>query len=660
VTTTYTFLYFFTEERLHNQQTDYHPVTWNECMEMINHNRIGNHKLIDKGGIISTHYSTEPVYIYCCHWVTTTVINYELSPGYIYLDRSSKKLQSSLCEISHCNYQDNKCLLSEGTVVWHGNKTEVCIFKEVTTITGTNHGLTWLSDDHTMELDFRESQWQPKQVCNGSRDELMLIHSDEGLYVENTTEIMGFNFTGHNRNITWGQDINMITQALAGYVNSVTNSLAAQLKNQSKNTFWDLVQHLCKHEKLSTRLITKLIITDPTHSMRELLQDDYLYAKAITDKEIAVYGCVEVTNYTFNTNTIEKCSAYIPITVHDWLVDDYKTTAELFMNPLNNVLYKEVPIKNCQGLQHTFFRLNGTLRKWDWHTMTVDEVHNIDSQTLKSIMHHKLNYTDEKIHLYRERIGYFTLADIQTESGLLQDFVSTVQRERLQLRKVGIWPDTGSVSNETSIKFSLGGIGLFNLISSGIDKALKIWGICCNILVTLLTIRLITKVCAVAVSASKEHQNTPLVNTIEHWPSAKGYTTSTDSNEDKLLIDKPQVTYGSHRSDRAETRYIGKQPHAALKTELITVFTLRIILNLIWILACIIIFLSSISTVLFGTIALKLERILYRLVTISMMNLEFLLARLRHHLKTKGNKQRSTYTRKEYQIAKAAVDYISY
>jgi len=57
-----TMLFFFSEERIHRQKTTYEPVMPEECDEMIKKRTIGNKKLKEVNGIISTHNPTNPVY----------------------------------------------------------------------------------------------------------------------------------------------------------------------------------------------------------------------------------------------------------------------------------------------------------------------------------------------------------------------------------------------------------------------------------------------------------------------------------------------------------------------------------------------------------------------------------------------------------------------
>jgi hypothetical protein len=106
ITVISTFLYFFTEERLHKQQTTYEPVSEEECRQMKNSREIKGQTLTDSDGLITTANSEAPVYVYCCHWEVVTVINYILTPGYIYVHRDSQQLQSSLADITGCNFND--------------------------------------------------------------------------------------------------------------------------------------------------------------------------------------------------------------------------------------------------------------------------------------------------------------------------------------------------------------------------------------------------------------------------------------------------------------------------------------------------------------------------------------------------------------------------
>jgi len=142
-------------------------------------------------------------------------VNYDVTEGYIYLNRDSLRIQSTLGDLAYCRYEQFKCSMrGNGILIWRGEVQQACIFEESLAINGTNHGTYWLSVDHSMALSFEDSGWQPSKVCPLSRPNLSLIKSDQGIYVINKTDILNVQYSGETVNITVGASVSRITQIL--------------------------------------------------------------------------------------------------------------------------------------------------------------------------------------------------------------------------------------------------------------------------------------------------------------------------------------------------------------------------------------------------------------------------------------------------------------
>ncbi|KAF6019076.1 hypothetical protein EB796_022631 [Bugula neritina] len=140
---------------------------------MIEKRTVDGTRLKNIGGVISTHHSVEPTYKWCCHWYERVVVNYQLTPGYIYLHRDTKEMQTTLGLASHCKFEDFNCLLpGNGLLRWKGNITDECLFTKSISIEGEKHGSYFLSNQKDMALSFLDSKWQRTQVCPDTRPEL--------------------------------------------------------------------------------------------------------------------------------------------------------------------------------------------------------------------------------------------------------------------------------------------------------------------------------------------------------------------------------------------------------------------------------------------------------------------------------------------------------
>ena len=125
-----------------------------------------------------------------------------------------------------------------------------------------------------------------------------------------------------------------------------------------------------------------------------------------------------------------------------------------------------------------------------WESNTVMQSSEMENDTLQELLFTKTENSDTKLTLFKERVGLFPLSDLDTGANLLlNDFVSTIQAERTQLRRVGLLPDSGDLHNKPS--FSLGKLNFFDYLKSGWAKFVTVWSIICNTIVTVIMIRAI-------------------------------------------------------------------------------------------------------------------------------------------------------------------------
>ena len=111
-----------------------------------------------------------------------------------------------------------------------------------------------------------------------------------------------------------------------------------------------------------------------------------------------------------------------------------------------------------------------------WESNTVMQSSEMENDTLRDLLFTKTEYSDTKLTLFKERVGLFPLSDLDTGANLLlNDFVSTIQAERTQLRRVGLLPDSGDQLNKPL--FSLGKLNSFDYLKSGWAKFVTVWSI---------------------------------------------------------------------------------------------------------------------------------------------------------------------------------------
>ena len=78
------------------------------------------------------------------------------------------------------------------------------------------------------------------------------------------------------------------------------------------------------------------------------------------------------------------------------------------------------------------------------------------------------------LNVYKEDAIPIPIPDIYPNGGLVDDLVQSIAKERQQMRRVGLWPDSGTVTSTAKAISSPYKLNFLNFLKSGWHKVFQI------------------------------------------------------------------------------------------------------------------------------------------------------------------------------------------
>ena len=127
--------------------------------------------------------------------------------------------------------------------------------------------------------------------------------------------------------------------------------------------------------------------------------------------------------------------------------------------------------------------MNGSNYEYHWAAGNYNKIGNITEIHTKAF-HPNINYQPMPLNVYKEDAIPIPIPDIYSNGGLVDDLVQSIAKERQQMRKVGLWPDSGTVTGTAKATSSPYKLNFLNFLKSGWHKVFQIWTLIVNILVS--------------------------------------------------------------------------------------------------------------------------------------------------------------------------------
>ena len=487
ITTIKTFLYMLEEERLHKSFERLETVDANTCWDMINNQEIDGHKLVVQNGVISTHRDTSPRYTWCCRWVKSEVVNYFVEIGYLYLDRTTGYIKTSLGNTHNCKYTDGQCEIdSHGMIVWIVEQEQQCQYEKWDFIQGEYHAKHWISQSREFALTFTKYSDTTFVICNGEGGNVTVWKSDQGALVEPDKAINDSYLPPivHPIVAHVNSTLHPHVQQARQMINIIVQSVSDTIQQEDAKVFWQGIQALCQHNRLAVNLFSHLVRLSPTLITRDLLNDQYITAQYTGGDLITVQSCLPVTNYNFTRHPEAKCSDRIPL---NYSLQDKEMNG--YMDPKTNIIFTDSLAHHCTPHETILFSIDQVAFEYRWATGNVTQLPN-SSNILTQRLTQNFTYHQSPLVIYRENSGLIPIAEAGSDESFLNDFIQTIAAEREILRTYG---NNDDLEDSNAVVVSGESSGILAWIEKSWEKILKWWSFAVNVLVTLVVLSIIVQ-----------------------------------------------------------------------------------------------------------------------------------------------------------------------
>ncbi|MEM7283039.1 MAG: hypothetical protein AAF438_15585, partial [Pseudomonadota bacterium] len=371
--------------------TQEHTVTIEECQRMKKFHVCKHGPLSAEGGIFRTHNKMNWYYpgggINCCRWVKFEAWNCFLYPTSVYKRHHAKVMEGTVGDVSHCKYYDQGCLLSDGrALIWEVDHREVCEFIMWDQFDGQAYGNAWLERTGRIGLTLQPKSKEQDDSCDGRPVRL----SAQGvayriLYVhENTYDLPAdLLIQAHHQIQTKNGKPKIPGPVTSDHLAISLQAVLNTVRNDLRQSFQQSLQATCRNMAITYKILRTSVIANPTLSMRQLLNDPYVYGRA-SGELIEIWPCHQIPfkDYTILAMN-DTCTLEFPI---QFRIRGH--TEFGFLDPTTKIIHATGAAIDCALVQNTVLERNGTSLSYSRET---GELTPIKSVPVLGML--KLNYS---------------------------------------------------------------------------------------------------------------------------------------------------------------------------------------------------------------------------------------------------------------------------
>jgi hypothetical protein len=254
------------------------------------------------------------------------VTNCFLEETEIFVKTEEMTISSPAHDLSHCNYEDESCVVDQMMIVWKkscinrpGGKCLKCEYSKVKEMEGVLSRRVFVSHVEQMALTFEDMPVRA-QACDGTI--LRIAEQRMGIREEDMRGVALHPKRRPKR--SW-----VTTETLAAELTEFGFNMAATLTK--------LFQTQCQSGTY--------VLSNPTRMARKLLGKEEVMANWATSDTLQVYPCARVDAREVKLRRVkEKCYRYIPVEYNLAGVG----TLKMFLDPETRILSSTAPEMNCQ------------------------------------------------------------------------------------------------------------------------------------------------------------------------------------------------------------------------------------------------------------------------------------------------------------------------
>ncbi|MCP4599592.1 MAG: hypothetical protein GY847_03470, partial [Proteobacteria bacterium] len=487
-----TFVYFFNDERLKEENTIDIPVSKAECDRMRKWKICKEGKMIEKGGILQTEHQLNWKYsgggAYCCSWNNFEVTNCFAYKVYVYKRHRSITMQSTAGNVAHCTYKNGVCILKDSSaLIWDVNLQEHCQYLPWRILAGDRLGTNWIANDHNLALTWSlddPSDAHPRS-CNGKQ----LIMSQQGIpfrvqssrpaasrkWMKNRPYCLPRYVSG--RRLKRENDPNdhgyVTTELLAGTLQAIATEVAEGVQYAYSHA----LTATCQNMRQLHNLLRALIYANPIMAARALLNKDHIYARS-GGEILEIWPCETVEPEIYSFLPMNKtCSLEIPIKLNR-----QSGSKIAYMDPKTGILHLIPTLTDCSLEEEIPFTKNN--QSWLYHRKTGDaRLAEGEINSLEFYHPEVLEWLPWKTTVYHQIVMY-NFSELQGSISL-NDIYSSLDRQKQILTALGVKRHQGPNDAATDITERVMEHGFFGFLYGLRINPLQIWTFLVCVYVTI-------------------------------------------------------------------------------------------------------------------------------------------------------------------------------
>lgn len=271
-----TFVYFFNDERLKEEESFSVPVTEDECERMVRFHMCSEGALVQVDGLWQTQNVVPWSYSYagfsCCRWHEFSATNCFFYQSSVLKRHAHTLMESPAGDVAHCDYTKGHCALHDSKFLqWKPDALERCAYLEWKTLIGHQWGSNWISKDNNLALTFRAVV--SKRDCDLND----LVISDQGIPVRELAQM--------SKRSRHGRMVESLTTdglAVVGAEQLAASLQALEFRSREnlRFAFTHAFATACDLMKAQVQTLRAVLQDSPTLAVRQLLKNDNLYAQS--------------------------------------------------------------------------------------------------------------------------------------------------------------------------------------------------------------------------------------------------------------------------------------------------------------------------------------------------------------------------------------------
>ena len=328
-----------------------------------------------------------------------------------------------------------------------------------------------MSNEKDFALTFKNAGFLTGKDCENQNTSI----SDQGLMVKFLDPL----------NITLlHTHINAKYRATGNNVALMNAMLQQIIKFQHQNIveqFWNCYYYTCHGLSQTLKIVTMLMEKHPTMSARYMLQNPYITA-SIGPGVLEVFPCTRLSPalYRLLPMSSGNCTNFIPIEIK------MSGSSHIgYLDPVENIVYKESVKIDCDHMQNVIVRLNGKSFQYSIDG-SLSEVTNITSLKLPDV---RLGAHPIKIHEAIYSNAHLLNWHNFSNHHSLNTLLATLDRQRQVLEAMGVQSTRFETleHNVRESKEELLGRSLFAFLFGGhVASGYELWTFGCNTIITAL------------------------------------------------------------------------------------------------------------------------------------------------------------------------------